>query len=82
MNSRSEQFDVVGNDLNAAERLLIQQRTPCFNISLNDQPTPLPPAYQPPSAKFRCSRSLNKLKHEAERAVKAEDAQLWIQEMK
>lgn len=77
MSSKSEQFDVVGNDLNAAERSLIERFSPCFNVSLNSQPTPLPSSYQPPNAKFRCSRSLNKLKHEAERAVKAEDAQSW-----
>lgn len=81
LSSRSEQFNVVGNDLNAAERLLIQQWVPCFNISLNSQPTPLPPSYQLPNASLRCGRSLNKLIHEAERAVKAEDNQLWLQEM-
>ena len=79
MSSKSEQFNAVGNDLNAAERSLIQQWLPCFNVSLNVQPTPLPTSYLPPNAKFRCSRSLNKLIHEAERAVKAEDNQLWVQ---
>jgi hypothetical protein len=79
MSSKSEQFDTVGNDLNAAERLLIQQWLPCFNVSLNVQPTPLPTSYLLPNAQFRCSRSLNKLIHEAERAVKAEDNQLWVQ---
>jgi hypothetical protein len=81
MSSKSEQFNAVGNDLNAAERSLIEQLSPCFNVSLNNQPTPLPSFYQPPNAKFRCSRSLNKLRYEAERAVKAEDNQLWLQEM-
>ena len=81
MSSKSEQFATVGNDLNAAERSLIQQWLPCFNVSLNVQPTPLPSSYLPPNANFRCSRSLNKLIHEAERAVKAEDNQLWVQEL-
>jgi hypothetical protein len=81
MSSKSEQFNAVGNDLNAAERSLIQQWLPCFNVSLNVQPTPLPSSYLPPNANFRCSRSLNKLIHEAERAVKAEDNQLWVQEL-
>ena len=81
MSSQSEQFNAVGNDLNAAERLLIQQWLPCFNISLNRQPTPVPPSYLPPNANLRCGRSLNKLIHEAERAVKAEDNQLWLQEL-
>jgi hypothetical protein len=79
MSSKSEQFDMVDNDLNAAERSLIEQLSPCFNVSLNVQPTPLPSSYLPPNAKFRCSRSLNKLRHEAERAVKAEDNQLWVE---
>jgi hypothetical protein len=81
MSSKSAQFNAVGNDLNAAERSLIQQWSPCFNVSLNEQPTPLPSLYLPPNAKLRCSRSLNKLIHEAERAVKAEDNQLWLKEM-
>ena len=80
MSSKSEQFNTVDNDLNAAERLLIQRWLPCFNVSLNVQPMPLPPSYLPPNAKFRCSRSFNKLRHEAERAVKAEDNQLWMRE--
>lgn len=82
MSSKSGQFNAVGNDLNAAERLLIQQWAPCFNVSLNVQPMPVPSSYLPPNAKFRCSRSLNRLIYEAERAVRAEDAQLWIREMK
>lgn len=81
LDSQSEQFNNIGNDVNAAERLLIQQWAPCFNVSQNRQPTPLPAIYLPPNAKLRCSRSLNKLVREAERAVKLEDKQLWIQEM-
>jgi len=81
LSSQSEQFEAVGNDLNAAERLLIQLGSPCFNVSLNNQPTPVPSLYLPPNANLRCGRSLNKLIHEAERAVKAEDNQLWLQEM-
>jgi hypothetical protein len=79
--SQSAQFTAVGNDLNAAERLLIQQWSPCFNISLNSQPTPVPGLYLPPNARFRRNYSLNKLIHEAERAVRAEDNQLWLQEL-
>ena len=80
MSSRSGVFDAVGNDLNAAERSLIQQWAPCFNISLNRQATPLPGSYLPPNAPFRRRRSLNALIHEAERAVKAEDARRWLEE--
>ncbi len=81
LSSQFEQFGVVGNELSAAERLLIQQWTPCFNVSQNRQPTPVPNSYLPANAPFRRRRSLNALLHEAERAVKADDNQLWIQEM-
>jgi hypothetical protein len=79
--SRSETFAEVENDLNAAERLLIQQWAPCFNVSLNSQPTPLPNSYLPPNAPFRRRKSLMALLHEAERAVKAEDTKLWLQDL-
>ena len=81
LSSRSEQFDIIGNDLNAAERSLIQQWSPCFNVSQNSRPTPLPQTYSPPNAQLRRRRSLNRLIHEAEHAVKLEDRQLWIQEL-
>lgn len=81
LSSQSEPFEVVGNELSASERLLIQRWAPCFNISQNSQPTPVPNSYLPPNAPFRRRRSLNMLIHEAERAVKAEDDQLWVQEL-
>lgn len=79
LSSQFEQFGSVGNDVNAAERQLIQQWSPCFNVSQNVQPTPVPHPYLAPNTRLRCSRSLNKLIHEAERVVKAEDAELWIE---
>lgn len=82
LSSQSEPFRIVGNDVNAAERALIQQYTPCFNVSLNSQPTPLPQHYLPANARLRCSRSLNRLIHEAERAVKMDDNQLWVEQLK
>jgi len=81
MSSQSEKFNDVGNEQNAAERQLIQNLSPCFNVSQNDQPTPLPSHCLPPNSKFRRRESLNKLIHEAERAVKAEDAMNWLQEL-
>lgn len=81
LSSQAEQFGMVGNDLNSAERCLIQQWSPCFNTSLNNEPTPLPLAYFPPTAPIRCSRSLNKLMHEAERAVQAEERRRLMQEI-
>jgi hypothetical protein len=80
LSSRSEQFAPTGNDVSAAERQLIQQCSPCFNISQNTQPTPIPPSYLPPNARLRCHRSFRKLLYEAERAVQAEERKLWIEE--
>lgn len=77
LSSQSEQFRSVGNNLDTAEQWLIQQHAPCFNVSHNPQPTPLPPTYLPPNAKFRRRASLKKLIFEAERVVKAEDNQRW-----
>ena len=82
MSSQSEEFTDVENDLNAAERKLIQQVSPCFNTSLNSQPTSLPASYLPANTKRPLFiRGLNRLIREAERAVKAEETKTWMQEM-
>jgi hypothetical protein len=81
MSSQLEEFKVVGNDLSAAERQLIRQWSPCLNVSQNNQPAPVPGKYLPYNAPLRCSRSLNKLIHQAERAVKADEAALWAEEV-
>ena len=80
LSSKMEEFDSLGNNLDAAERQLIQQSSPCFNITLNSQPTPLPAGYLPANAPLRCGHSLNKLVHQAQRAVKSDDAKQWTQE--
>lgn len=76
LSSQSGEFATVGNEVTAAERLLIRQWSPCFNLSQNSQPTPLPNSYLPPNAPFRRRRSLTMLIREAERAVQAEDTEL------
>jgi hypothetical protein len=81
LSSGAEQFAAVGNDVNAAERLLIERWSPCFNISLNNKPNPVPAGYFPPNARLRCSRSLRSLLYQAEHAVRAEDAELWMREL-
>jgi len=81
LSSKSVQFNEVKNDLNASERMLIQRYAPCFNVSQNTKPTSLPESYLPPNAPFRRRRSLNALIHEAERSVKAEDTELWLENM-
>ena len=78
MSSQAICFATVDNDLNAAERHLIMQLSPCFNDMLNNRPTPLPNHYAPPNTRPLCSRSLNKLIHEAERAVRADERRLWL----
>jgi hypothetical protein len=82
LSSQSGEFATLGNEVTAAERLLIRQWSPCFNLSQNSQPTPLPNSYLPPNAPFRRRRSLTMLIREAERAVQAEDTELWMQSLK
>ncbi len=75
--SQADRFAGVDRDLNAAERWLIEHYAPCFNDTYNLRPTPLPDRVAPPSAPLRCSRSLNKLIHEAARAVQADERKAW-----
>ena len=81
LGSGSAQLDLPGHDLNLAERELIRRWSPCFNVSLNSQPTPVPPTYIPYNARMRCSRLLARLVHQARRAVQAEDRARWIREL-
>jgi len=71
--SQADRFAAVDHDLNAAERSLIELYAPCFNETYNARPTPLPDHFAPLNTPVRCSRSSNKLIHEAERAVQAEE---------
>jgi hypothetical protein len=80
MSSQAEQFASVGHQRTAAEGYLIQHFAPCFNEALNKQPTPLPRRYTLPNAKLRCSRSLNQLIREADRAVQADERRRWLRE--
>jgi hypothetical protein len=81
LSSHSAQFEALGHSLDLAERELIRRDTPCFNVSLNARPTPVPGAYLPYNARLRCSRSLARLAHQARRAVEAEDRARWIEEL-
>ena len=47
--SQADRFAEVDHDLNAAERLLIEQNAPCFNEALNRRPTPLPISIRRPA---------------------------------
>ncbi len=81
MSLQYEPLGVAANDLNAAERALIERWSPCFNVSLNNQPTPVPDRYRPPNAKIPVRKSLNRLIHEAERVVQAEETKRLIEEI-
>lgn len=75
MCSASTLFEGVGNDLNGAERQLIEAYAPCFNSALNAQPTPLPTRYAAPNARVRRPKSLRQMIHDAERALQRERSQ-------
>jgi hypothetical protein len=75
--SRSNRFAAMSNDLDAAERMLIEQWSPCFNEALNSHPARLPQGYAPPTSALRCSRSLSRLIREASYAVRADNQKLW-----
>lgn len=65
LDSRGPRFDQVYHNLDAAERALIEQYAPCFNMALNRQPTPLPAGYLPPSAPIKYLRSYKRMLREA-----------------
>ncbi len=66
-------------NLNAAERRLIEQHNPCFNVTLNAQPTSLPLHYAPPGQQITCPRSLTKLISQANIAVQADNRRKWLE---
>jgi len=72
-NSQSARFASVGHDPGAAERLLIEELSPCFNDTLNPRPTPLPERYVPLNATVPRPRSPKRMIHDAERAVRREE---------
>ncbi len=80
LSSSSPEFDPVGNDLSGAEELLIRKYRPCFNISQNDDPNPIPAVYFPPSSEIRCSRSIRKLQYQAEQSIRNDERQKWMKE--
>ncbi len=78
--SGSSEFEPVGHDLSRAEQMLIKRYRPCFNISQNDSPMPIPAAYLPPSAEIKCSRSLRRLQYQAEQSIRNDQKQKWLEE--
>lgn len=72
MCSRSEQFAEVEHNLSAAERMLIEARTPCFNVALNGQPHPISDEYLPPNAPIKYIHSYKRMIREAGYTARAE----------
>lgn len=71
LSSQGPRFESVGHHLDAAERSLIEAYTPCFNVSLNHQPAPLPEHYLPPNAPIKYLTNLRRMIREAGYAVRA-----------
>lgn len=67
-----DRFAGVGHELNAAEKQLIEQWHPCFNIVANLTPTRLPSHYQAPDAHPQHLRRLGTMKSEARAFLRAE----------
>jgi hypothetical protein len=80
MSSQSNRFNIADNHLSAAERLLIEQHTPCFNRSLNSRPSPLPSPYNPPTGPINSPRTPRALVREARLHVKARHRKAWMAE--
>lgn len=79
LSSGSPEFDLVNNDLLKTEEMLIKLYKPCFNISQNDDPTPLSNVYLPPNSEIRCSRSLTKLRYQAEQSIRNDEKKKWME---
>lgn len=79
LSSSAQEFDEVGNDLLRAEQMLIRKYKPCFNISQNDSPSPMPDICLPPSAEIRCSRSIKKLQYQAEQSIRNDEKKKWVE---
>lgn len=78
LNSQSPRFDGVGHNLDAAERVLIEELRPCFNVSLNSEPHVLPPGYIAPNIPIKYLKNFKRMLREAgyERRGNAEEA-IW-----
>jgi hypothetical protein len=65
LSSGSPRFAGVGHNLDAAERVLIEELRPCFNVSLNSSPLPLPAGYIPPNQSIKYLRNFKRMLREA-----------------
>ncbi len=65
LNAQGPRFAPANHNLDASERQLIEQFTPCFNVSLNAQPLPIPPGYLPPNAPIKYLKNYKRMLREA-----------------
>lgn len=76
--SQSSLFNPQGNQLDAAERALIEFHTPCFNRALNSQPAPLPACYDPPNVPIKSPHTPKGLTRQARLHIKAKKRKAWM----
>ena len=79
LSSRSNEFDLVENNLLKAEELLIKRNRPRFNISQNSDPSSIPKLYLPPSSTIRSPRSLTRMRYQAEQALLNDERKKWME---
>ena len=77
MCSRAQEFNKVENNLLRAEEMLIKRYRPCFNISQNTNPSPIPEMYFPPSSAIRSPRSLIRMRYQAEQSILNDERKKW-----
>jgi hypothetical protein len=75
-----ERFSQVEHNLNAAEKQLIEQWQPCFNVISNPNPAPLPPEYQLPASRPQHLRRLGTMRSEARAYIRAEKKRQTLSE--
>ncbi len=78
LSSQDIRFANLNNELNAVERVLIEQAAPCFNNVLNKRPTPLPETYAPPQAEIYRRLNLKTLIRESRFHLQAEKKKSWL----
>jgi hypothetical protein len=79
LSSQADEFDEVNNNLLRAEEMLIKRYRPCFNISQNSEPRPIPELYFPPSSAIRSPRSLTRMRYQAEQSLLNDEKKKWLE---
>jgi hypothetical protein len=80
LSSQAQEFEDVDHNLLRAEEMLIKRFRPCFNISQNSDPCPIPEEYFPPSSAIRSPRSLIRMRYQAEQSILNDNRKMWLEE--